>query len=153
MMQAACLAAEQRVCSRVPGNSAISFFRGCTGMTVREHTIRARQFEYEEMSRKVRDLNDLKHHIEMSLDRIAAGQGGGYGSSGSGEERRETLKKSLEDINRQLDETKEAMEAARALLEESENVRDGYNRVPVAVGKGRGRGQVEHIRIVRAQRG
>jgi chromosome segregation ATPase len=122
-------------------------------MTVREHKIRARQFEFEEMSRKLQDLNDLKQHIEMSLDRIASGQGGGYGSNGSYDERRKTLMESLEDINRQVDETEEAMESARALLEESENVRDSYNRVPVAVGKGRGRGQVEHIRIVRSQRG
>lgn len=122
-------------------------------MTVREHEIRARQFEYEEMCRKVRDLTDLKQHIESSLDRIASGQWVGYGGNGSGEDRRETLMKSLEDINRQLDETEEAMESARALLEESEHVRDGYSRVPVAVGKGRGRGQVEHVRIVRAQRG
>ena len=122
-------------------------------MTVREHQIRARQFEFEEMTRKVQDLKDLKQHIELSLDRIASGNGNGYGSNGSGDERRLTLIKSLEEINLQLDETEEALAEARALLEESENVRDGYSRVPVAVGKGRGRGQVEHVRIVRAQRG
>ena len=122
-------------------------------MTVREHEIRARQFEYEEMARKVQDLRDLKQHIEMSLDRIRSGPVNGYGANGAGEGRRETLQKSLDDIERQLKETEVAMESARALLAESENVRDGYNRVPVAVSKGRGRGQVEHIRIVRAQRG
>lgn len=122
-------------------------------MTVREHQIRARQFEFDEMSRKVQDLKDLKQHIEMSLDRIASGNGAGYGNNGSGEERRQTLLKSLEEINSQLDETEDALAEARTLLEESENARDGYNRVPVAVGKGRGRGQVEHVRIVRAQRG
>lgn len=122
-------------------------------MTVRKHQIRARQFEFEEMTRKVRDLKDLKQHIESSLDRIASGNGSGYGSNGSGDERQLTLIKSLEEINLQLDETEEALAEARALLEESENVRDGYSRVPVAVGKGRGRGQVEHVRIVRAQRG
>lgn len=122
-------------------------------MTVREHEIRERQFEFDEKRRKFRDLNDLRQHIEASLDRIASGPAGSYGDNRSAEERRETLRKSLDDIDRQISETETAMEAARSFLEESENVRDGYDRVPVAVGKGRGRGQVEHIRIVRAQRG
>ena len=122
-------------------------------MTVREHEIKARQFELEEKRRKLRDLIDLKQHIEASCDRIVSGSAGSYGENGSAEERRETLRNSLTDIDRQIGETQTAMEAARSFLEESENVRDGYDRVPVAIGKGRGRGQVEHIRIVRSQRG
>lgn len=122
-------------------------------MNVREHEIRERQFEFDEKRRKLRDLNDLRQHIEASLDRIAAGPAGSYGDSRPVEERRETLRKSLDDIDRQISETETATEAARSFLKESENVRDGYDRVPVAIGKGRGRGQVEHIRIVRAQRG
>ncbi|MDH5555869.1 MAG: hypothetical protein OEZ03_00890 [Alphaproteobacteria bacterium] len=119
-------------------------------MTVREHEIQARQFEYDEKRRKLRDLNDLRVHLASSVDRIASGFAGGNASV---EDRRVTLQKSLDDIDRQIQETETAMLAARAFLKESENVRDGYDRVPVAVGKGRGRGQVEHIRIVRAQRG
>lgn len=122
-------------------------------MNVREHDIRERQFEFDEKRRKLRDLNDLRQHIEASLDRIASGPAGSHGNGSSAEERRETLRKSLDDIDRQIGETGTALEAARSFLEESENARDGYDRVPVAVGKGRGRGQVEHIRIVRAQRG
>ena len=122
-------------------------------MNVREHEIRERQFEFDEKRRKLRDLNDLRQHIEASLDRIAAGPAGSYGDNRPVEERRETLRKSLDDIDRQISETETATEAARSILKESENVRDGYDRVPVAIGKGRGRGQVEHIRIVRAQRG
>lgn len=122
-------------------------------MTVREHEIRGRQFEFDEKRRKLRDLTDLRQHIEASLDRIASGPAGSYHDNSTAEERRETLRKSLDDIDLQISETETAMEAARSFLEESENVRDGYDRVPVAIGKGRGRGQVEHIRIVRAQRG
>lgn len=122
-------------------------------MTVRDQDIRARQFEFDEMRRKLQDLNSLKQHIEASMDRLAAGQGTGYGGNGAGEDRRTTLEKSLADIERQIATTESGMEDARSALRETENVRDGYNRVPVAVGKGRGRGQVEHIRIVRAQRG
>ena len=122
-------------------------------MTVREHEIRERKFEFEEKRRKLRDLNDLRQHIEASLDRISSGPAGSYGDNRPVEERRETLRKSLDDIDRQISETETATEAARSVLEESENVRDGYDRVPVVIGKGRGRGQVEHIRIVRAQRG
>ena len=122
-------------------------------MNVREHEIRERKFEFEEKRRKLRDLNDLRQHIEASLDRIASGPAGSYGDNRPVEERRETLRKSLDDIDRQISETETAMEAARSFLKESENVRDGYDRVPVVVGKGRGRGQIEHIRIVRAQRG
>lgn len=122
-------------------------------MTVREHEIQARQFEYHEKRRKLQDLNDLREHLGSSLDRIVSGPAVGYGDKGSAEDRLATLRKSLDDIDRQIKETETAMIAARAFLEESENVRDGYDRVPVAIGKGRGRGQVEHIRIVRAQRG
>ena len=122
-------------------------------MTVRDHEIRERQFEFDEKRRKLRDLADLRQHIEASLDRIASGPAGSHNNTNSAEERRETLRKSLEDIDRQISETETVMELARSFLEESENVRDGYDRVPVAVGKGRGRGQVEHIRIVRSQRG
>jgi len=121
-------------------------------MTVREHEIQARQFEFDEKRRKLRDLVDLRQHIDASLNRIASGPAGNYGDNGSAEDRRETLRKSLDDIERQIAETEAAMEAARSFLEDSENVRHGYDRVPVAVGKGRGRGQVEHIRIVRSQR-
>lgn len=122
-------------------------------MTVREHEIQARQFEFDEKRRKLRDLVDLRQHIEASLDRIASGPVGGYGNTGAAEGRSETLRRSLDDIERQIAETEAAMETARSFLEDSENVKYGYDRVPVAVGKGRGRGQVEHIRIVRAQRG
>lgn len=122
-------------------------------MTVREHEIQARQFEFDEKRRKLRDLSDLRKHIEASLDRIVSGPAGSYGNYGSAEERRETLRKSLADIDRQIEESRAATEAAQSFLEESEHVRDGYDRVPVAIGKGRGRGQVEHIRIVRSQRG
>ena len=122
-------------------------------MTVREHEIQARQFEFDEKRRKLRDLSDLKKHIEASLDRLVSGPAGSYGNNGSTEERRDTLQKSLADIDRQVTDTRAAMESARSFLEDSEHVRDGYDRVPVVVGKGRGRGQVEHIRIVRAQRG
>ena len=119
-------------------------------MTVREHEIQARQFEYNEKRRKLRDLKDLRQHIESSLGRLASNPAG---ANGSAESRRATLQASLDDIDRQIHETETAMQAARTFLEESENVRDGYDRVPVAIGKSRGRGQVEHIRIVRAQRG
>lgn len=122
-------------------------------MAVREHEIQARQFEYDEKRRKLRDLNDLRGHLDSSLDRIQSGQAGGYGDNDTADDRRVTLQKSLEDIDSQIGETETAMLAARVFLEESENVRDGYDRVPVAIGKGRGRGQVEHIRIVRSQRG
>ena len=122
-------------------------------MTVREREIQARKFEYSEKRRKLRDLNELRHHIESSLDRLAASPLGNHGANVPGETRRATLQVSLDDIDRQIRETEIAMEAARDFLAESENVRDGYDRVPVAIGKGRGRGQVEHIRIVRAQRG
>ena len=122
-------------------------------MTVREREIQARKFEYSEKRRKLRDLNELRHHIESSLDRLAASPLGNHGANVAGETRRATLQVSLDDIDRQIRETEIAMEAARDFLAESENVRDGYDRVPVAIGKGRGRGQVEHIRIVRAQRG
>lgn len=122
-------------------------------MTVREHEIQARQFEFDEKRRKLRDLSDLKQHIEASLDRIVSGPAGSYGNSSSADDRRETLEQSLADIERQIEETQTAMEVARSYLEDSEHVRDGYDRVPVAVGKGCGRGRVEHIRIVRVQRG
>lgn len=122
-------------------------------MTVREHEIQARQFEYDEKRRKIRNLNDLREHIESSLLRIASGSAGGYGGNGSADERRATLRTSLDDIDGQIEEAQIALEAAHVFLQESENARDGYDRVPVAIGKGRGRRQVEHIRIVRAQRG
>ncbi len=122
-------------------------------MTVREREIQARKFEYSEKRRKLRDLNELRHHIESSLDRLASSPLGNHAAKEPGETRRATLQLSLDDIDRQIRETEIAMEAARDFLAESENVRDGYDRVPVAIGKGRGRGQVEHIRIVRAQRG
>lgn len=125
---------------------------GCISMTVREHEIRARQFEYDEKCRKLRDLNDLRAHIESTLDRIGSGPATN-GDRRPAEQRRATLQKSLEDIDRQIEETQSEMDAARSFLEDSANVRDGYDRVPVAIGKGRGRGQVEHVRIVRAQRG
>lgn len=122
-------------------------------MTVRDHEIRARQFEYDEKRRKLSDLYDLRGHIVASLDRISSGPSGTYGDSAPAEDRRATLQRSLDDIDRQIDQTTSDMDAARSFLEDSANVRDGYDRVPVAIGKGRGRGQVEHIRIVRAQRG
>jgi hypothetical protein len=122
-------------------------------MTVREQEIRARRFEFDENSRKLHDLMGLRAHIQSSLDRIAAGPAAAHFGGSSLQDRRAKLQESLEDIDKQISETEAAMEDARVFLEESESVRDGYDRVPVAIGKGRGRGQVEHIRIVKAQRG
>ncbi|MDH3229392.1 MAG: hypothetical protein OEN55_06340 [Alphaproteobacteria bacterium] len=66
--------------------------------------------------------------------------------------RRETLGKSLEEIESQVKQTEAELDAGQQALDEQENAREGYDRVPVAVGSRRGRGQVEHIRIVRAHR-
>lgn len=122
-------------------------------MTVREQEIRTRRFEFDENSRKLHDLMGLRAHIQSSLDRIAAGPAAAHFDGSSVQDRRAKLQESLEDIDKQISETEAAMEDARVFLEESESVRGGYDRVPVAIGKGRGRGQVEHIRIVKAQRG
>ena len=122
-------------------------------MSVRDHEIQARQFEFDEKRNKLQNLKDLREHIESSLNRIMSGTSGGYSGGGSADDRCATLRRSIDDIDRQLEETQTALDAARSFLRETENVRDGYDRVPVAIGKGRGRGPVEHIRIVRAQRG
>ncbi len=124
-------------------------------MNNREHDLKSRRFEFDEIRRKLRDLNDLKRQLESSLDRLAAPESGTSVAVGGGEleERRSTLQQSLSEISRQIDETKSAMESSREAIEHQELVHNGYNRIPVAVGSRRGRGQVEHIRIVRTQRG
>lgn len=120
-------------------------------MTVREQELKAHRFKIDEKQRKLRDLNELKRHIHATLDRLSASEAGGAGGE-TAAERRETLRKSLDEIERQLKQTDTELVASQQILDEQESVRDGYDRVPVAVGSRRGRGQVEHIRIVRTQR-
>lgn len=127
-------------------------------MTIREHELRARRFELDEKRRKLRDLCELKRHLETSLERLSKVPVGGQAQGGLGdgaesaEERRQTLLRSLEDISRKIGESESELDAGRESLERQELVHSGYDRVPVAVGSRRGRGQVEHIRIVRTQR-
>lgn len=125
-------------------------------MTIRDQELKARRFELDEKRRRLRDLCELKRHLESSLERLARTPVGGGHSDGKGgespEERRQTLLRSLEDISRQIGDSEQELDAGRESLEHQELVHNGYDRVPVAVGSRRGRGQVEHIRIVRNQR-
>jgi len=124
-------------------------------MTVHEHELKAHRFKIDEKRQKLRDLGELRQHIHATLDRMSNSESSSPGTADamtpvSG--RRETLCKSLEDIEKQVKQTETELEVSQQALNEQETARDGYDRVPVAVGSRRGRGQVEHIRIVRAQR-
>lgn len=124
-------------------------------MTVRENVLQTHRFKIDEKQRKLQDLSELKQHILATLDRLSINQANGAGIPASDEaatERRETLRKSLEEIQSQVEQTETELESSRKVLDEQENVRDGYDRIPVAVGSQRGRGQIEHIRIVRTHR-
>ncbi len=124
-------------------------------MTVRENKLQAHRFRVDEKKRKLQDLNQLRQHIHATLDRMSNNESGGAGTAGAKTEtagRREILLKSLEEIDQQVKDTEAELETSRQDLDEQEHAREGYDRVPVAVGSRRGRGQVEHIRIVRTQR-
>ena len=120
-------------------------------MSIRENEIRSRRFEVDEMRRKIRDLAELKAQLESSLDRLSDAGAGGR-ARGSSDERRETLMRSLREIEREIRQTRDALNVSREQIEREESVHNGYDRIPVAIGSRRGRGQVEHIRIVRNQR-
>lgn len=120
-------------------------------MTIRDSQINSRKFELDETRRKLNELANLKRHIEASMERLVAPPGGG--AANGGEDRRKTLLRSLEEIDRKIGETEAEVSSGQEDLERHEMVRDGYDRIPVAVGSSRGRSQVEHIRIVRSQRG
>ncbi len=117
-------------------------------MTIRDHEMKARRFEFDEARRKMRDLGELKRHLESSRDRLVGDSRDGE----SAEDRRLTLQASIDDIERQLVATRVTLDSSREAMESQELVRNGYDRIPVAVGSRRGRGQVEHIRIVRTHR-
>ena len=124
-------------------------------MTVRDHELQAHRFKIDEKRQKLRDLNELKQHIHATLDRMSTSESnslapGDVSSAMSG--RRQTLSKSLEEIESQVKQTEADLAASQQAFDEHENAREGYDRVPVAVGSRRGRGQVEHIRIVRTHR-
>lgn len=124
-------------------------------MTVREHELKAHRFKIDETRQKLQDLNELKRHLHATLDRMSKDEGtvsdAGDGASAV-TRRRDTLCKSLEEIDRQVKRTEAELAANQQAFDEQEHAREGYDRVPVAVGSRRGRGQVEHIRIVRTQR-
>lgn len=123
-------------------------------MTMREQDIKSLRFEFDETRRKLRDLTDLKVQIEASLDRLPANVGASGAHAGpEADQRRDTLQRSLEEIGREIDDTRRRLDVNREEIERQENVHNGYDRIPVAIGSRRGRGQVEHIRIVRNQRG
>lgn len=124
-------------------------------MTVRDHELRAHRFKIDEKRQKLKDLGELKRHIHATLDRMARTDSGDAGLQDGKSivlERRDVLCRSLEEIEREFRLTEAELAASEQAFNEQENARDGYDRVPVAVGSRRGRGQVEHIRIVRAQR-
>ncbi len=124
-------------------------------MAVREHELKAHRFKIDEQRQKLQDLNELKRHLHATLDRISKEDGIGLDSDDAApvvSRRRDTLCKSLEEIDRQIKQTEAELEVSQQAFDEQEHVREGYDRVPVAVGSRRGRGQVEHIRIVRTQR-
>lgn len=124
-------------------------------MTVRKHELTAHRFKIDEHRQKLRDLGELRRHIHATLDRMAQDDGSDRGNRDAAsitDGRREILCKSLEEIDKQVQQTEAELAASQQALDEQENAREGYDRVPVAVGSRRGRGQVEHIRIVRAQR-
>lgn len=121
---------------------------------MREHDMKSLRFEFDEMRRKLRDLSDLKAQIEASLDRLPAGGVGPVPRGGGNvDQRRDTLQRSLDEIGREIEDAKRVLDNNREEIERQENVHNGYDRIPVAIGSRRGRGQVEHIRIVRNQRG
>ena len=124
-------------------------------MTVREHELNAHRFKIDEQRQKLKDLAELRRHIHATLDRMAKDDGrdrGGPDAASATSGRREVLCKSLEEIDSQVKQTETELATSQQALDEQENAREGYDRVPVAVGSRRGRGQVEHIRIVRAHR-
>lgn len=123
-------------------------------MTMREQDMKSLRFEIDEMRRKLRDLTDLKVQIEASLDRLPPnGVAAVSHSSADPDQRRDTLQRSLQEIGREIEDTKRLLDSNREEIERQESVHAGYDRIPVAIGSRRGRGQVEHIRIVRNQRG
>lgn len=119
---------------------------------MRVQDMKTRRFEFDEMRRKLRDLTDLKAQIEASLDRLPQA-GTSAAPADDAERRRETLRRSLQAIGREIEETRQLLDSSREELKRQETAHNGYDRIPVAVGSRRGRGQVEHIRIVRTQRG
>jgi len=124
-------------------------------MTVRDHELKAHKFKIDEKRQKLRDLGELRRHIHATLDRMARDESSDLrnrDAASAAPERREVLCRSLEEIENQVKQTEADLAASQQALDEQENAREGYDRVPVAVGSRRGRGQVEHIRIVRAQR-
>lgn len=124
-------------------------------MTFREHDLRAHRVKIDEQRQKLKDLSELKRHIHATLDRMSRvedGDAGAHDGKSAGSVRRDVLCRSLEEIEREVRLTEAQLAASEQAFNEQENARDGYDRVPVAVGSRRGRGQVEHIRIVRAQR-
>lgn len=121
-------------------------------MTIRDSQLNSRRFELDETRRKLRDLADLKRHIDASLERLdTAAQGNGK-ADGNVRDRRETLSRSLDEIDRKISKTEAEILVEQEDLDRHELVRNGYDRIPVAVGRGRGRNQIEHIRIVRSPR-
>lgn len=124
-------------------------------MTIREHELNANRLKVDEKQRKLQDLSELKRHIQASLDRLESAPAPGPGSTGGAadtESRLKTLRRSLEEIAVKVNQTEVELAASQQQLDEQEHVREGFDRVPVAVGSRRGRGQVEHVRIVRTQR-
>lgn len=129
-------------------------------MILRDSQMNSRRFELDGTRRKLRDLAELKRHIEASLERLggsapavgAAARGNGA-ANGNDADRQATLRRSLDEIDRSLVETEKQLTSDQEELDHQEMVRNGYDRVPVAVGSRRGRNQIEHIRIVRSQRG
>jgi hypothetical protein len=125
-------------------------------MTIRDSQLNSRRFELDETRRKLRDLADLKRHIDASLERLGpagdtAAQGNGK-ADGNVRDRRETLSRSLDEIDQKISKTEAELLVEQEDLNRHELVRNGYDRIPVAVGRGRGRSQIEHIRIVRNPR-
>ena len=128
-------------------------------MTIRDTQMNSRRFELDETRRKLRDLGELKRHIETSLARMGGGApavgaapGSGGATNGKAADREATLLRSLDEINRNLSQTEKELTSGQEELDHQELVHNGYDRVPVAVGSRRGRNQIEHIRIVRTQR-
>jgi hypothetical protein len=113
------------------------------------------RLKVDEQQRKLQDLAELKRHIQASLGRLesapAAGPGGSADSGEDAEARLRTLQRSLDESEAKVKETETKLAASRQELDEQENVRESFDRVPVAVGSRRGRGQVEHVRIIRTQ--
>lgn len=119
-------------------------------MTVRDSELKAHRFKVEEKRQKLQDLDELRQHIHATLDRMSRNEEPSRRDEQAS--RRETLCKSLEEIDRQATRTQTELHAIQQTLDDHTNARDVYDRVPVAIGSRRGRGQVEHVRIVRTQR-